>query len=54
MLNINLRRVADTKNCVRYEAPDDTVIKSALYFKIDALTEAFGKIPDSLLIQAVE
>ena len=45
---ITMQRVADTKNCVRYEAADDTIIKSASYLKTDALAVFGDVIPDVL------
>lgn len=48
VITLTMQRVADTKNCVRYEAADDTIIKSASYLKTDALAVFGDVIPDVL------
>lgn len=47
ILKLDLRRVADTKNCIRFEAPDDSIVKSALYLKTAALA-IFATHPDDI------
>ena len=48
MLTYRMQRIADTKNCVRYEADDDSIIKSASYLKTEALAVFGDLIPDVL------